>query len=82
MNTKAVFHSDAKMYKELREACHEGLARIEISYYMADYQQEQELLSCTDGERFEVDLDLVLAALCRVEGICYALPMTSFFNHF
>ena len=44
MNTKAIFYSDAKMYNELRQASNDGLTRIEISYYPADYQQEQELL--------------------------------------
>ena len=39
MNTKAIFYSDAKMYKELREACQEGLGRIEISYYAEDHKQ-------------------------------------------
>ena len=43
INLGAVYFSDAKMFLELREASQDGLTRIEISYYAADFQQEQEL---------------------------------------
>ena len=34
------------------------------------------------GDRFEVDLDLAMTALCKIEGICHELPMTTLFENF
>ena len=41
MNLQAIYYSDPKMFQELREACHDGLTRLEVSYYPADRQQER-----------------------------------------
>ncbi len=60
MNLKAVYFSDPVMFKELREACHDGLTRIEISYYPADRCQEQELFEERFANRAEVDLYLAM----------------------
>ena len=59
MNTKAIFYSPAKMYQELREACHDGLARIEISYGVESLEQEKVLLHPTFHKMAAIDLDLV-----------------------
>lgn len=82
MNLGGVYYSNVKMYKELREACHDGLTRIEISYCAADYQQEKEFYVKERLDRFEVDLDIATAALNAVEGICHEVPMATLLEHF
>ena len=82
MNLRSVFYSNAKMYKALREACEDGLTRVEISYYAADHQQEQQLFDEDRLDRYEVDLNLATEALCKVEGICHEVPMATLFEQF
>jgi len=81
-NLAAVYYSVPKMFQELREACHDGLARIEISYYPANRQQERQLFKEDFGDLAEVHLNLAQAALCRLDGVCHELPMKTLFEHF
>jgi len=82
MNLAAVFYSDPKMFKELREASGDGLSRVEISYYPADRKQERRLFKEDFQEYAEVHLDLANAAFCKLEGVCHELPMKTLFEHF
>ncbi len=47
------------MFQELREACHDGLTRLEVSYYPADRQQERQLFKDDFHDLTEVHLNLV-----------------------
>ena len=82
MNLAAVFYSDPKMFKELREASGDGLSRVEISYYPADRKQERRLFKEDFQEYAKVHLDLAQAAFNSLEGVCHQLPMVALFEHF
>ena len=84
MNTRSIFYSSAHMYRALREASHDGLTRIEISYNVHDCHVEQMLLNEQFPKMAEFHLDVVQLVLFEVRnvGLGVKLPMTRMYEHF
>ena len=82
MNTNAIFFSSAHMYRELREACHDGLTRIEISYSVEGLDQEKLLLHEGFHTTAAIELDLVQEALQEMDGLGVQMPMQKLYEAF
>ena len=84
MNTRTIFYSSAHMYRALREASHEGLTRIEISYSVHDCSTEEKLLHEEFHKKAEIHLDMVQLVLSsfRRSSIGVKMPMSRLYEHF
>jgi len=70
------------MYRKLKQSCHEGLTRIEISYYPQSRKGESALLQPSFHKKIKTDLTKVFVLVNQVEGVCWPVPNKDLFEKF
>ena len=82
MNTKGIFQSSMSMLRKLRDSCHEGLSRIELTYTAGSRASEEAFFNGVFPDQAKVDLNRVQPALNRVAGISWHLSTKNLLDHF
>ena len=82
INTKGIYYPQLKKREVLEETANNGYSRIEISYYFTCLGDNKVLYDGCFTRDSDLDIEAVLLALWKVEGLCHAVPTLELFQLF
>ena len=82
MNTSAIYYPNPHLHKTIKEFKHEGLCRIEVSYYADSVEAESCIFHDDFLTKANDDLRGILAVPYLQKGLFYRLGMMELLNAF